>query len=318
MIEMFSSGTSNGDRMVLGHSSAFPDWGILYRDSDDSFVFQSRGGPPLSLLETTMTIDLGQGVSTNVPFGATSDEDGAFVLSVVGEATTYSLPSLLVPAVASIRRTTTHGFGENLLKLQIPSGSSAQSQYIECANTTGVYEVDFRVDGDGEIFTDVGITTPADFAEMIRVTTGAESVEPGDVVVIDAANPRAVLRSSRAHSTLVAGVYSTKPGVVGSEREWDLEAPVGSPEALAGGRIPLKRPDMARLYDEVPVAVVGIVPCKVSAENGPIQPGDLLVTSTTPGHAMRADAPSVGTVVGKALDSLANGTGRIRILVTLQ
>ncbi len=180
------------------------------------------------------------------------------------------------------------------------------------------YEIDFRVDVDGEVFTDVGITTPADFAEMIEVTTGADSVEPGDVVTIDPSNARAVLKSARAHSTLVAGVYSTKPGVVGSEREWDQQVPAGSPEDQAGQRIPLKRPDMARLYDEVPVAVVGIVPCKVSAENGPIQPGDLLVTSGTPGHAMRADAPSVGTVVGKALDSLANGTGKIRILVTLQ
>jgi len=65
---------------------------------------------------------------------------------------------------------------------------------------------------------------------------------------------------------------------------------------------------------------VGIVPCKVSAENGPIQPGDLLVTSTTPGHAMKGTDRNLmlGAVVGKALEPMQKGTGIIQVLVTLQ
>ena len=65
---------------------------------------------------------------------------------------------------------------------------------------------------------------------------------------------------------------------------------------------------------------VGIsnVPCKVSAENGPIRPGDLLVTSSTPGHAMRDDRPEPGTILGKALGSIDFGTGLIEVLVMLQ
>ena len=61
--------------------------------------------------------------------------------------------------------------------------------------------------------------------------------------------------------------------------------------------------------DEVPLAVVGIVPCKVSAENGAIQAGDLLVTSSTPGHAMKGTDHSkmLGAVVGKALEPLQKG-----------
>ena len=58
--------------------------------------------------------------------------------------------------------------------------------------------------------------------------------------------------------------------------------------------------------------------CKVSAENGPIHAGDLLVTSSTPGHAMRADNPPRGTVLGKALETHKSGTGLIQVLVTLQ
>jgi hypothetical protein len=57
---------------------------------------------------------------------------------------------------------------------------------------------------------------------------------------------------------------------------------------------------------------------KVDASYGAIQPGDLLVASPTPGHAMRADNPAIGTVIGKALSSLESGTGTVAIMVTLQ
>jgi hypothetical protein len=68
------------------------------------------------------------------------------------------------------------------------------------------------------------------------------------------------------------------------------------------------------------MAVVGIVPAKVSAENGPIKVGDLLVTSSTPGYAMKGTDRSrlVGAVVGKAMARLDSGKGVIEVLVTLQ
>ena len=93
----------------------------------------------------------------------------------------------------------------------------------------------------------------------------------------------------------MVGVYSTKPGFLGGS-------------ATEGG------PD-----DLVPLAVVGVVPVKASAENGPIRPGDMLVASSTPGHAMRAGVrPQVGRVVGKALSGLAQGVGQVKLLVMMQ
>ncbi|MCX8062179.1 MAG: hypothetical protein N3D16_06320, partial [Anaerolineales bacterium] len=78
-------------------------------------------------------------------------------------------------------------------------------------------------------------------------------------------------------------------------------------------------PDTNEPLSGIPVAITGIVPCKVSAENGAIHRGDLLVTSSIPGHAMRAgDDPPQGTVLGKALGELITGTGIIYILVVLQ
>jgi hypothetical protein len=68
------------------------------------------------------------------------------------------------------------------------------------------------------------------------------------------------------------------------------------------------------------MAMIGIVPTKVTAENGPIHRGDLLVTSSKSGYAMKGTDRSrmLGAVIGKAMGSLDSGTGTIEVLVTLQ
>jgi hypothetical protein len=72
-----------------------------------------------------------------------------------------------------------------------------------------------------------------------------------------------------------------------------------------------------------PGAYVGVVTLgtfkaiRVDASHGSILPGDLLVSSSTPGHAMRAADPRVGTVIGKALGGLEEGQGSIPVLITL-
>ena len=156
----------------------------------------------------------------------------------------------------------------------------------------------FRVDGTGKGFFDGGTQTGgADFAESVAIAASAPHREPGDLLVVDRNSSRQLTLSSEPYSTLVAGIYSTKPGVL------------ATPHAMA---------EVAA--NEIPLAIVGIVPCKVSAENGSIAPGDLLVTSSTPGHAMKGTDRSrmLGAVVGKALEPLAEGKGTIQVLVTLQ
>jgi hypothetical protein len=134
-------------------------------------------------------------------------------------------------------------------------------------------------------------TSGADFAEMLPAQEG---VEPTDVLVIGPDGR--LVRSTESYQATVVGVYSSAPGFIGGATTED-EPPNG----------------------EVPLAVVGVVPVKASAENGAIQPGDLLVASNTPGHAMVAGAdPPQGTVIGKALGRLEDGTGIVKILVMLQ
>jgi len=157
----------------------------------------------------------------------------------------------------------------------------------------------FRVDGRGTIFANGGFRPfGADFAESIAVSGNTEHYGPGDLLVIDASGDRRLSLSQTPYSTLVAGIYSTQPGVLASQHRVD--------EALP--------------KNEVPLAVVGIVPCKATAENGPIAAGDLLVTSSTPGYAMKGTDRNrmLSAVVGKALEPLQKGTGVIQVLVTLQ
>jgi hypothetical protein len=156
----------------------------------------------------------------------------------------------------------------------------------------------FRVDGTGKGYFDGGTQTGgADFAESVAMAGDRSLRGPGDLLVVDATATRQLALSTQPYSTLVAGIYSTKPGVLATPHSMD--------EIVA---------------NEVPLAIVGIVPCKVSAENGAIQPGDLLVSSSTPGHAMKGTDRSrmLGAVVGKALEPLSEGKGVIQVLVTLQ
>ena len=141
-----------------------------------------------------------------------------------------------------------------------------------------------------------GVSCGGDYAESVDVTGDRKHYGPGDVMVIDPDNPGKFLKSAEPYSTLVAGIYSTKPGYVG------------------------RRQTTPQSADEVPMAMIGIVPTKVSAENGSIRTGDLLVTSSTPGHAMKGTDRSMltGAVIGKALGNLDSGTGVVEVLVTLQ
>ena len=127
-----------------------------------------------------------------------------------------------------------------------------------------------------------------DYADRLPSEPG---LGPGDVVAIGADG--ILKRADRANDTAVAGVYSTKPGV----------------EGHAGAE---RRPT-------APVALAGMIPVKATSENGPIHPGDLLVSASLPGYAMRApETPLPGTVIGKAMESMESGRGKIEMLVMLR
>ncbi len=74
-----------------------------------------------------------------------------------------------------------------------------------------------RIDSTGKGFFDGGTQTGgADFAESVGTAALRSKYEPGDVLVINTRADRRFALSSSPYSTLVAGVYSTKPGVTGT------------------------------------------------------------------------------------------------------
>ena len=138
----------------------------------------------------------------------------------------------------------------------------------------------------------------------------------------DADNNESVVKADKPFDSSVLGVVSTKPHMVmGMELIRDEETD--------------------EIYENVSAAqltLTGRVPVKVTDENGPIQRGDLLTTSSRPGYAMRWSLLDVNeardfeelksmlaenekryhAVVGKALEPLVSDEGKIIALITLQ
>ncbi len=125
---------------------------------------------------------------------------------------------------------------------------------------------------------------------------GSQSLEPGTVVTVDESG--GVRASYQEYDKKVAGIVSGagdyKPGIV------------------------LNR--SAKTKASVAVALAGRVYCKIDADYAPVEAGDLLTTSETPGHAMKAhdQLRAFGCIVGKALGALHAGRGLLPVLVALQ
>ncbi len=142
------------------------------------------------------------------------------------------------------------------------------------------------------------ITGGSDLAEHFDIETG-ETLLPGTVVSIDPKKPGQLRVARQAYDKTVAGIVSgagdVQPGML-----------MGQAGTLAGG--------------QYPVALTGRVYCRVDAQYGAISPGDLLTTSPTTGHAMKAtdSGQAQGAILGKALTTLETGTGLVLVLVSLQ
>jgi predicted regulator of Ras-like GTPase activity (Roadblock/LC7/MglB family) len=133
----------------------------------------------------------------------------------------------------------------------------------------------------------------ADGAEEFDVAD--KNTEPGAVLVIDDESRLRVADTPYDHRVagVVSGAGGIRPGIV-------------------LGRNPAGR--------RVPVALFGRVLCRADASYGAIAPGDLLTSSLTRGHAMRAEPGrrALGSVIGKAMSGLPEGRGLVPVLVALQ
>jgi hypothetical protein len=168
---------------------------------------------------------------------------------------------------------------------------------------------DYAVYGNGNVKFENGtvsvpileITGGADLSEQFEIHTRESELiaSPGMVVSIDPENPGHLVVSNKAYDRKVAGIISGAGGV-------NAGMLMGQKGSEADG--------------SSPVALTGRVYCRSDASYGSIEPGDLLTTSDTQGHAMKVNDydSAQGAILGKAMTSLDQGRGLVLVLVTLQ
>ncbi|HET6976394.1 MAG TPA: hypothetical protein VFI24_08730 [Pyrinomonadaceae bacterium] len=138
----------------------------------------------------------------------------------------------------------------------------------------------------------------AKYQDVAEWVESSQELGAGTVVVLDPNKNNQVVASTQSYDSSVAGVISLKPGITLGEHS----------------------------ESRVLVATTGRVKVRVDASNGPIKIGDLLVTSDKEGVAMKSMPVEFGgvrmhrpgTLIGKALEPLAQGTGEILVLLSLQ
>jgi hypothetical protein len=145
------------------------------------------------------------------------------------------------------------------------------------------------------------------FTKVLTITGGADIAEPfhmsqrdlpkGAVVIIDEENPGKLKLSTEPYDRRVAGIISGAGGV----------------------NTGLSLSQHGVMEGDQHVALTGRVYVQADASNGPIKPGDLLTSSSKPGHAMKVSdySQAQGATLGKAMSALKDGTGLVLVLVTL-
>lgn len=135
-------------------------------------------------------------------------------------------------------------------------------------------------------------------ADVAENYISSQILEPGDIVMPEGKNNnQAVIKTTQSYQPQAIGIISTKPGItLNSDILTDSDHPYLLPLALSGR-----------------------VPVKISSENGAIQAGDYITSSSLPGVGMKATRP--GMIIGKALENYSNQNpqtiSKIMIIVNL-
>ena len=129
-----------------------------------------------------------------------------------------------------------------------------------------------------------GATFQATYADLAEYYSADADYEPGTVLIFG--GDAEVTITSISSDSRVAGVVTTNPAYIMNA---DLE---GTRACLA-------------LQGRIPVKVIGTV-----------RKGDMLTTSNTPGYAIKAMNPTVGTIIGKALENKDDpGMGVVQVAI---
>lgn len=193
-------------------------------------------------------------------------------------------------ATAAVAGNNESGYGVSGINTKNGVGVYGKSSGGDAGHFDGNVQVNGNVTCTGDV-----VLSGADCAELFECANSLP-IEPGTLMVADlqgALKPCDEEYDSRVIG-IVAGAGSYRPAILLDHSPSDLP--------------------------RVAVSLMGKAFCKADAQYGAIKTGDLLTSSPTPGHAMKASNKNrgIGTVVGKALRSLDEGTGLIPVIVSLQ
>ena len=254
---------------------------VLYRPEStrDFVVWTATAGNAMRVMQSGSV-----GVGTNTP-GYKFDVQGGQInvsggLCIAGDCkTAWS-------QVGGSSQWTTSGSNIYFSSGSVGIGTQTPTHTLEVAGT---------INASGAI---TGGTINATYQDVAEWVPSSQKLSAGTVVVLDGEHANHVLASTTAYDTAVAGVVSERPGIALGE----------------GGE------------GKLLVATTGRVKVRVDATHAPIKVGDLLVTSDKEGVAMKSIPVDLGgtqihrpgTIIGKALEPLANGRGEILVLLSLQ
>lgn len=239
------------------------------------------------------------------PYGAiTANNAAIFMVTAMGVGTSPAAlnptTTLVVGGDANIEGNTTVG-GTFTTGGDATIGGSLRAQ-LRTVDEIGMGK-------DNPVYFDIDGGTNELGYDIAELYDAREEVEIADLVEVSDDPNLSVQRTQQPYSKRVVGVVSIAPAILFEGKELQIAPKPG--EFIKG-----KKP---------PVALAGRVLVKVSNENGAIERGDLLVSSSVPGHAMKATDKDMmtGAVVGKALEPFNKGktgedTGTVLMIVNLQ
>lgn len=165
----------------------------------------------------------------------------------------------------------------------VPDNALSRAMVIIRENVGAVPDTRFRIDADGDVWADGNYGAGA--SDVAEKYPSSDVLTAGELVSFDPAGT-GVLRSTSTYASGLTGIVSTSPGV------------------LLGSEV-----------DGYMIALSGRVPTNVTNENGSIEVGDPITSSSMAGVGMKAT--EAGTIVGYALESFAGpGTGSISVFVS--
>ena len=119
----------------------------------------------------------------------------------------------------------------------------------------------------------------ATYADLAEYYEGDQTYKPGMVLVFG--GDKEVTTTDKMNDTRAAGVVTTNPAYIMNSEQTGIK---------------------------VCIALAGRVPCWVV---GRVKKGDLLTTSSTPGCAVKANTPTLGAIIGKALEDKDTGEASV-------